>query len=72
MNTILQTARRRQARDIKILKRAIAQASAEQETLATSAYLNLRIRTIEQAQRDIEIRRSALRPVATRLVGAES
>jgi hypothetical protein len=59
MNTIIQTHRRRQARDLKILKRAIAQASAERETLATSEYLNLRIRTIEEAQRDINIRRSA-------------
>ena len=52
-------ARRRRARDLKILKRAIAQASATQETLATSEYLNLRIRTIDEAQRDINIRRSA-------------
>jgi hypothetical protein len=70
MNTIIQAARRRQARDIKILKRAIAKASAEQETLATSAYLNLRIRTVEQAQRDIETRRSALQPSVTHLGGA--
>jgi hypothetical protein len=55
----IEASRRRQARDLKILKRAIAQASATQEPLATSEYLNLRIRTIEEAQRDINIRRSA-------------
>lgn len=55
----IQTARRRNARNLKIIKRAFARCSASQEAVATSEYLNLRVRSIDEAQRDIEFSRNS-------------